>query len=300
MPQAPAPSNSRYFGTKRIHSSSPIPRMRMVPRSTRMLGSRPNQVRSLPRAVRVSGADPAVSGSRQRRLEVRLRPLRTLRERLRERLRQPRDRRPAIRVEAEELRRTTGASRTVLRSRSGYEEIELAVEVEENRLAVVLTLLQARTLVGLRAGGTGQRDELLQRGQALRQHDRYQQHQPAQRESDDDTQQQHPHTRSPLSRSGPLHFSLSLRLFPFLLQWETMANILTFPCGGCGRRYSVYYPKALLYELSGTGTREMGRAEDEEEERSGAIETGRRRAETAGRSRQTGFIKFPGKSERKP
>src|SRR3989337_3264074 len=165
MPQAPAPSNSRYFGTKRIHSSSPIPRMRMVPRSTRMLGSRPNQVRSLPRSVRVSGADPAVSGSRQRRLEVRLRPLRTLRERLRERLRQPRDRRPAIRVEAEELRRTSGAPRAVLRSRSGHQAIELAVEVEENRLTVVLTLLQARTLVGLRAGGTGEPGEDLQRRQ---------------------------------------------------------------------------------------------------------------------------------------
>ncbi len=116
-----------------------------------------------------------------------------------------------------------------------------------------------------------------------------------------------------------------------------MANIFTFPCGGCGRRYSVYYPKALLYELSGTGTREMGRAEDEEEERSGAIETARRRAQasgniwvnagetqalvcecgkkldlniahhprvpqskTAGRGRQTGFIQFPGKSGRTP
>src|SRR3990170_7648981 len=151
MPQAPAPSSSRYFGTKRIHSSSPIPRMRMVPRSTRMLGSRPNQVRSLPRAVRVSGADPAVSGSRQRRLEVRLRPLRALRERLRERLRQPRDRRPAIRVEAEELRRAAGASRTGLRSRSRHQAIELAVEVEENLLAVGLTLLAVRTLLRLLA-----------------------------------------------------------------------------------------------------------------------------------------------------
>jgi len=61
-----------------------------------------------------------------------------------------------------------------------------------------------------------------------------------------------------------------------------MALVFTFPCGGCGRRYSVYYPKALLYELSGSGTREMGRAEDEEEERSGAIEVARRRAEASG------------------
>jgi len=111
-----------------------------------------------------------------------------------------------------------------------------------------------------------------------------------------------------------------------------MANIFTFPCGSCGRRYSVYYPKALLYELSGSGTREMGRAEDEEEDRSGAIETARRRAQASGnlwvnaaetqalvcacgkrldlniahhprvpqskivgKGRQTGFIQFPGK-----
>lgn len=113
---------------------------------------------------------------------------------------------------------------------------------------------------------------------------------------------------------------------------ETMALIFTFPCGGCGRRYSVYYPKALLYELSGGGTREMGRAEDEEEERSGAIASARQRAEATGntwvnaaevqamvcvcgkkldmniahhprvpqskgvgKGRQTGFIEMPGK-----
>lgn len=76
--------------------------------------------------------------------------------------------------------------------------------------------------------------------------------------------------------------SLSLHLFPFPLQWETMANIFTFPCGGCGRPYSVYYPKALLYELSGTGTREMGRREDESEERAGIIDAARRRALDSG------------------
>jgi hypothetical protein len=61
-----------------------------------------------------------------------------------------------------------------------------------------------------------------------------------------------------------------------------MALVLTFPCGRCGKRYSVYYPKALLYELSGTGTREKGEREDEEERRSGAIEAARNRAVAAG------------------
>lgn len=61
-----------------------------------------------------------------------------------------------------------------------------------------------------------------------------------------------------------------------------MALVFTFPCGGCGRRYTVYYPKALLYRLSGTGTAEMGRREDEEDERSGAVEAARRRAEASG------------------
>lgn len=61
-----------------------------------------------------------------------------------------------------------------------------------------------------------------------------------------------------------------------------MALIFTFPCGGCGRRYSVYYPKALMYELSGSGTRQMGAAEDEAERASGAIEAARARAEAQG------------------
>jgi hypothetical protein len=61
-----------------------------------------------------------------------------------------------------------------------------------------------------------------------------------------------------------------------------MALTFTFPCGSCGRRYTVYYPKALMYELSGAGTRQMGTAEDEAERASGAIEAARARAEAAG------------------
>ncbi len=61
-----------------------------------------------------------------------------------------------------------------------------------------------------------------------------------------------------------------------------MALVFTFPCGSCGRRYSVYYPKAVLYELSGSAPREMGLAEDEEERRSGAVQATRVAAESAG------------------
>jgi hypothetical protein len=61
-----------------------------------------------------------------------------------------------------------------------------------------------------------------------------------------------------------------------------MALIFTFPCGSCGRRYTVYYPKALMYELSGSGTRQMGEKEDEAERASGAIDAARARTETAG------------------
>lgn len=61
-----------------------------------------------------------------------------------------------------------------------------------------------------------------------------------------------------------------------------MALLFTFPCGSCGRRYSVYYPKALLYELSGTAPRQMGEKEDEEERRSGAVDAARQRTEAAG------------------
>lgn len=61
-----------------------------------------------------------------------------------------------------------------------------------------------------------------------------------------------------------------------------MALVFTFPCGGCGRRYTVYYPKALMYELSGSGTRQMGQKEDEAERASGAIAAARSRAEAGG------------------
>jgi len=61
-----------------------------------------------------------------------------------------------------------------------------------------------------------------------------------------------------------------------------MALVFTFPCGGCGRRYSVYYPKSLLYELSGSAPREMGLAEDAAEAQSGAIESARTAAEQVG------------------
>jgi hypothetical protein len=61
-----------------------------------------------------------------------------------------------------------------------------------------------------------------------------------------------------------------------------MALLFTFPCGGCGRRYTVYYPKALMLELSGSGTREMGLAEDEAERASGAIDAARTRTEGQG------------------
>jgi len=62
-----------------------------------------------------------------------------------------------------------------------------------------------------------------------------------------------------------------------------MVLVFTFPCGSCRRTYSVYYPKTLLYELSGTAPREMGLKEDEEDRRSGAVDETRARTEAAGR-----------------
>ncbi len=62
-----------------------------------------------------------------------------------------------------------------------------------------------------------------------------------------------------------------------------MALVFTFPCGGCGRTYSVYFPKSLLYELSGSAPREMGRQEDQDDLRSGAVEVARKRAEESGK-----------------
>lgn len=63
-----------------------------------------------------------------------------------------------------------------------------------------------------------------------------------------------------------------------------MALVFTFPCGRCGREYTVYYPKSVYYALMGTGVKEMGEKEDEEERRSGAVDAVRARAEKAGRT----------------
>lgn len=59
------------------------------------------------------------------------------------------------------------------------------------------------------------------------------------------------------------------------------ALVFTFPCGRCGRQYSAYYPKAVVFVANGSGTREMGEREDEAD-RPG-IATARQRAERAGR-----------------
>ena len=51
-----------------------------------------------------------------------------------------------------------------------------------------------------------------------------------------------------------------------------MALVLTFPCGRCGKKYSIYYPKTFVYSVYGTGTRAQGEREDAEEIASGAVE----------------------------
>src|SRR3990172_12906263 len=61
-----------------------------------------------------------------------------------------------------------------------------------------------------------------------------------------------------------------------------MALLFTFPCGSCGRKYTVYYPKALMYELSGTAPRQLCEQEDAAELASGAVEAARTTAEQAG------------------
>ncbi len=61
-----------------------------------------------------------------------------------------------------------------------------------------------------------------------------------------------------------------------------MALVFTFPCGRCGRKYSVYYPKVFVYSVYGTGTPAQGEREDAEERASGAIDAARRHAEAAG------------------
>ncbi len=61
-----------------------------------------------------------------------------------------------------------------------------------------------------------------------------------------------------------------------------MALVLTFPCGRCGKKYSIYYPKTFVYSVYGTGTRAQGEREDAEEITSGAVEVARNHAEKSG------------------
>ena len=62
-----------------------------------------------------------------------------------------------------------------------------------------------------------------------------------------------------------------------------MALVMTFPCGRCGKKYSVYYPKTFIASVYGTMTPAQAEREDAEEVASGAIETTRRRAESEGK-----------------
>lgn len=62
-----------------------------------------------------------------------------------------------------------------------------------------------------------------------------------------------------------------------------MALLMTFPCGRCGKKYSVYYPKTFIASVYGTMTPAQAEREDEEEVASGAIEAARRRAEGEGK-----------------
>lgn len=61
-----------------------------------------------------------------------------------------------------------------------------------------------------------------------------------------------------------------------------MALVFTFPCGRCGKKYSIYYPKRFIYSVYGTGTPAQGEREDAEEQASGAVDAARRRAEASG------------------
>jgi hypothetical protein len=61
-----------------------------------------------------------------------------------------------------------------------------------------------------------------------------------------------------------------------------VALVFTFPCGRCGKKYSVYYPKAFVYSVYGTGTPAQGAREDAEEAAAGAVDAARRHAEAAG------------------
>ena len=62
-----------------------------------------------------------------------------------------------------------------------------------------------------------------------------------------------------------------------------MALLMTFPCGRCGKKYSVYYPKVFIASVYGTMTTAQAEREDQEEAASGAIDVARRRAEEGGK-----------------
>lgn len=62
-----------------------------------------------------------------------------------------------------------------------------------------------------------------------------------------------------------------------------MALLMTFPCGRCGKKYSVYYPKVFIASVYGTMTPAQAEHEDREESESGAIDATRRRAEAEGK-----------------
>ena len=62
-----------------------------------------------------------------------------------------------------------------------------------------------------------------------------------------------------------------------------MALLMTFPCGRCGKKYSVYYPKKFIASVYGTMTPVQAEREDAEELASGAIDAAKRRAETDGK-----------------
>ncbi len=62
-----------------------------------------------------------------------------------------------------------------------------------------------------------------------------------------------------------------------------MALLMTFPCGRCGKKYSVYYPKVFIASVYGTMTAAQAEREDREEAASGAIDAARRRAEGDGK-----------------
>ncbi|HKV44201.1 MAG TPA: hypothetical protein VJT32_05930 [bacterium] len=62
-----------------------------------------------------------------------------------------------------------------------------------------------------------------------------------------------------------------------------MALLMTFPCGRCGQKYSVYYPKTFIASVYGTMTPAQADREDAEDRAAGAIEAAQRRAESEGK-----------------